>query len=48
MWFDSIYAIKDFVGPDYEVSHVPADARRCSAISTSAPRTSRSIDRRPQ
>jgi heme-degrading monooxygenase HmoA len=27
MWFDSLEAIKAFVGDDYEVAHVPAGAR---------------------
>ncbi len=27
MWFDSIDAVHDFMGDDYEVSHVPAQAR---------------------
>src|SRR5918993_2106294 len=27
MWFDSLDAIKAFMGEDYEVSHVPAAAR---------------------
>ena len=27
MWFDSVEAIKAFVGEDYEVSHVPPAAR---------------------
>ena len=27
MWFDSLDAIKAFVGEDYSVSHVPAQAR---------------------
>lgn len=27
MWFDSLDAIKDFMGEDYAASHVPADAR---------------------
>jgi hypothetical protein len=27
MWFDSVDAIKAFVGDDYSVSHVPAAAR---------------------
>jgi len=27
MWFDSLDAIKAFVGEDYAVSHVPAQAR---------------------
>ena len=28
MWFDSLDAVRAFVGDDYEVSHVPAAARR--------------------
>ena len=27
MWFDSLDDVKRFVGEDYEVSHVPAEAR---------------------
>jgi hypothetical protein len=27
MWFDSLQAIKAFMGEDYSVSHVPHDAR---------------------
>ncbi len=27
MWFDDLDAIRNFIGPDYEVSHVPAAAR---------------------
>ena len=27
MWFDSLDAVKAFVGEDYEVSHVPPEAR---------------------
>ncbi len=27
MWFDSIDAVHDFMGDDYEVSHVPPQAR---------------------
>ena len=27
MWFDSLNAIRDFIGEDYAVSHVPAAAR---------------------
>ena len=27
MWFDSLDAIKDFMGEDFAVSHVPAEAR---------------------
>ena len=27
MWFESIDAIKEFMGDDYSVSHVPLEAR---------------------
>jgi hypothetical protein len=27
MWFDGIDAVKSFIGEDYAVSHVPAQAR---------------------
>jgi hypothetical protein len=27
MWFDSLDAVKAFMGDDYTVSHVPAEAR---------------------
>lgn len=27
MWFDGLDAVKDFVGEDYEVAHVPPEAR---------------------
>ena len=27
MWFDSIASIVDFVGEDYEVAHIPAEAK---------------------
>ena len=27
MWFDSLETIKTFIGEDYSVSHVPAEAR---------------------
>ena len=27
MWFDSLEAIKAFIGEDYSLSHVPAEAR---------------------
>ena len=29
MWFDSLDAIKAFMGEDYAVSHVPPRRRRC-------------------
>ena len=28
MWFDSVEAIRAFVGEDYEVAHIPDGARR--------------------
>jgi heme-degrading monooxygenase HmoA len=31
MWFDDLDAVKAFIGPDYEVSHVPSEARRVLA-----------------
>ncbi|WP_370384355.1 antibiotic biosynthesis monooxygenase [Catenulispora sp. GAS73] len=27
MWFDALSSVKDFMGEDYDVAHVPADAR---------------------
>jgi heme-degrading monooxygenase HmoA len=27
MWFEDLEAVKDFVGEDYEIAHVPARAR---------------------
>jgi len=27
MWFDDLDAIRDFMGEDYSVSHVPLEAR---------------------
>ena len=38
MWFESLDAIKAFMGEDYSVSHVPGGgARGAQAASTSAP-----------
>ena len=48
MWFDSLLAIKDFVGPDYEVSHVPAEARAVLARFDNRAQHFEVIDRRPQ
>jgi len=31
MWFDSLDAVRDFAGADYEVAVVPAEARRLLA-----------------
>ena len=41
MWFDSLDSVRTFMGEDYEVAHVPAEARRCSRTSASARRTMR-------
>ena len=27
MWFDSLESVKDFMGEDYDVAHVPAEAQ---------------------
>jgi heme-degrading monooxygenase HmoA len=27
MWFDSLHSVKTFMGEDYEVAHVPAEAQ---------------------
>jgi hypothetical protein len=48
MWFDSLEAIKEFVGEDYSASHVPAPAR--AVLKRFDPRASHYevIDRREQ
>jgi hypothetical protein len=48
MWFDSLEAIKEFVGEDYGASHVPAPAR--AVLKRFDPRASHYevIDRREQ
>ena len=48
MWFDSLDAIKHFMGEDYSVSHVPPEAR--AVLNSFDDRASHFevIDRRPQ
>ena len=48
MWFDSIAAIKAFVGEDHEVAHVPPAAR--AVLTRFDPRVAHFevLDRRPQ
>ena len=48
MWFDSIEAIKAFVGEDYSVSHVPDAARAVLARFDSHAAHYEVIDRREQ
>ena len=49
MWFDSLDAIKAFVGEDYAVSHVPDAAQRgAQRASTSRAAHYEVIDRREQ
>ena len=48
MWFDSLDAIKAFVGEDYSVSHVPAAARAVLARFDERAAHYEVIDRREQ
>ena len=48
MWFDSLEAIKAFMGEDYSVSHVPAQARTILERFDSYALHYEVIDRRPQ
>ncbi|QAY75704.1 antibiotic biosynthesis monooxygenase [Sphingosinicella sp. BN140058] len=48
MWFDSLEAITAFVGPDAEVSHVPAAARAVLTHFDARAAHFTVIDRRPQ
>jgi len=48
MWFDSLDAIKAFVGEDYSVSHVPAAARAVLARFDDRAAHYEVIDRREQ
>jgi heme-degrading monooxygenase HmoA len=41
MWFDTLDAVKAFMGEDYEAAHVPAQAQRFSQASTGAQLTTR-------
>jgi hypothetical protein len=48
MWFDSIDAIKEFMGEDYSVSHVPMEARAVLNSFDDRAAHYEVIDRRPQ
>lgn len=48
MWFDSLDAIRAFMGEDYAVSHVPAGARAVLKRFDSRAAHFEVIDRRPQ
>jgi hypothetical protein len=48
MWFDSLDAIKDFMGEDYAASHVPAAARAVLKRFDDQSAHCEVIDRRPQ
>jgi hypothetical protein len=48
MWFDSIEAIKAFVGEDAEVSHVPPAARAVLSRFDERAAHYHVLDRRPQ
>jgi hypothetical protein len=48
MWFDSLDAIKDFMGEDYAVSHVPAAAQAVLKRFDERAAHFEVLDRRPQ
>jgi heme-degrading monooxygenase HmoA len=48
MWFDSLEAVKEFMGEDYSVSHVPAAARAVLSRFDERALHCQVIDRRPQ
>jgi hypothetical protein len=48
MWFDSLDAIKAFMGEDYAVSHVPAAARAVLKRFDERAAHFEVLDRRPQ
>ncbi|PSJ43266.1 antibiotic biosynthesis monooxygenase [Allosphingosinicella deserti] len=48
MWFDSLASIEAFVGPDSEISHVPAAARAVLKRFDARAAHYTVIDRRPQ
>lgn len=48
MWFDDIDSIRRFVGQDYEVSHVPLEARAVLARFDERSAHYTVLDRRPQ
>jgi len=48
MWFDSLDAVKAFMGDDYEVAHVPAEAQVVLAAFDQRSAHYRVLDRRDQ
>ena len=48
MWFDSLDAVKDFMGEDYAASHVPAAARAVLERFDDESAHYETLDRRPQ
>ncbi|MBA3526053.1 MAG: antibiotic biosynthesis monooxygenase [Pseudomonadota bacterium] len=48
MWFDNLDAVKSFVGEDYSVSHVPAEARAVLARFDDRAAHYEVVDRRDQ
>ena len=48
MWFDSLDAIKSFMGEDYAVSHVPAEAQAVLKRFDERAAHFEVLDRRPQ
>ena len=48
MWFDNLDAIRDFMGDDYAVSHVPAEARAVLSRFDDRSAHHEVVDRRPQ
>jgi len=48
MWFDSLDSVKDFIGDDYSVSHVPPQARAVLSRFDERAAHFEVLDRRPQ
>jgi antibiotic biosynthesis monooxygenase (ABM) superfamily enzyme len=48
MWFDSLDSVRNFMGADYTVSHVPAEARAVLARFDAHAEHLDVVDRRPQ
>jgi antibiotic biosynthesis monooxygenase (ABM) superfamily enzyme len=48
MWFDSIDSVRNFMGADYTLSHVPAEARVVLAHFDAHAEHLEVVDRRPQ
>jgi hypothetical protein len=48
MWLDSLDSVKDFIGDDYSVSHVPPQARAVLSRFDERATHFEVLDRRPQ